>query len=154
MVWNLTFNPILVWFYLFVDVESLNSFLSIPFWSDFISVRYAWITKKLKDFQSHFGLILSLKKIEAMKLGVKAFNPILVWFYPCSSHTAQLFPKRFQSHFGLILSWAHGRSPCSLHCIDILTFNPILVWFYRSTADKPILRPVSFNPILVWFYRV
>ena len=102
-----TFNPILVWFYLFPDLPSTalkdtfnpilvwfyqkhglkiperSGCLSIPFWSDFI-IFLAFPTKAL----------------------MAAFNPILVWFY--------LYAFTLISYFSFILA-----------------FNPILVWFYR-----------------------
>ena len=92
---------------------------------------YLAIAKSLASdynvFQSHYGLILSVKSdvvgqrfdelsiplwsdfilSESGKDRQKlfAFNPTMVWFYPAYSqyHTASV--TTFQSHYGLILSW-------------------------------------------------
>ncbi len=81
----MTFNPTMVWFYrnhynevrwrsirlsipLWSDFISghsfsgwlvLRSFLSIPLWSDFISKSDVAFNKTRRNFQSHYGLILS-----------------------------------------------------------------------------------------------
>ena len=126
-----------------------NGSLSIPFWSDFIGTwtleeKYGveafnpilvWFYHVLTIFanhvyfifQSHFGLILSLKSTSTVN-GISslsipfwsdfielriwktstpkmAFNPILVWFYRASSSLSPYFSASFQSHFGLILSY-------------------------------------------------
>ncbi len=100
------FNPILVWFYrcsYYIRI-ALSSFLSIPFWSDFIISIIRKFLSALTNFQSHFGLILSAWRRDFAVCTGWAFNPILVWFYPGSfRHTATGWHD-FQSHFGLILS--------------------------------------------------
>ena len=170
------FNPILVWFYLFYRQQIVTVFikLSIPFWSDFILIPAKNCVLWWDDFQSHFGLILSRCKEDAVKLAIEPFNPILVWFYPLFPFINKPDIHGFQSHFGLILSnsnfsywtiWIRSfqshfgliLSPYSVfyQIVSLLSFNPILVWFYRvsiwlkvSYAKKP------FNPILVWFYQL
>ena len=101
--------------------------LSIPFWSDFIRLYLKSTGKKEGHFQSHFGLILSFATctctvpshryfqshfgliLSVVSIGgdveePKAFNPILVWFYPKNTKYAFFTCFAFQSHFGLILS--------------------------------------------------
>ncbi len=75
---------------------------------------------------------------------IKAFNPILVWFYPTATAVLSCEHTHFQSHFGLILScentFRERRQPPS--------FNPILVWFY------PVLTsiPSSLNSLSIPFW--
>ena len=71
------------------------SSLSIPFWSDFIIVVYAFGIDIFTCFQSHFGLILSPTTSTEERAKRVAFNPILVWFYR---------GKRFRLPMSLILS--------------------------------------------------
>ena len=56
-----TFNPTMVWFY--HGNHGLhywtNKKLSIPLWSDFITTPFIVFELLGKDFQSHYGLILS-----------------------------------------------------------------------------------------------
>ena len=55
------FNPTMVWFYLFDyfdDGTKVND-LSIPLWSDFITVNVVDTGNAVYVFQSHYGLILS-----------------------------------------------------------------------------------------------
>ena len=125
-----TFNPILVWFYLwFIQTPASCSVkLSIPFWSDFIILLRSQQVKCLPCFQSHFGLILSEKFLEQEWQWLITFNPILVWFYLHTIQTRHLRWKAFQSHFGLILS-----APTTVYsAIGSSSFNPILVWFYLA----------------------
>ncbi len=99
-------------------------------------------------FQSHFGLILSLRVLTTQSHTNSPFNPILVWFYHpwvrretegviFQSHFGLILSARtdwcteagensFQSHFGLILSSTVVRIALNKY----ITFNPILVWFY------------------------
>ena len=100
-----SFNPILVWFYHFSSSICLSSssVLSIPFWSDFINILLPGaVTEEVtfnpilvwfylfrshspfflvRDFQSHFGLILSFMWNWHRMSERSTFNPILVWFY-------------------------------------------------------------------------
>ena len=117
----------MVWFYL---SNSLASSLS------------------LKNFQSHYGLILSLWCCNRVRVEC-AFNPTMVWFYlPCNCvrvviayylsiplwsdfitfliFSRVLSMNFFQSHYGLILSlycWRPLEQP-------LRSFNPTMVWFY------------------------
>ena len=108
--------------------------LSIPFWSDFIDDHLHMNSLTGYDFQSHFGLILSVLAFASGFVSFWPFNPILVWFYQnsvwrcCVLYTILSIPFwsdfirwfflevvlmekfDFQSHFGLILS---GSDYCS-----------------------------------------
>ncbi len=112
---KVTFNPILVWFYLWLrqGLQVNSRQLSIPFWSDFIltSSLYEKLGRKA-HFQSHFGLILSNTKTTAVSV-FRPFNPILVWFYQV---------VRFESF-----------------CYVFWAFNPILVWFYPQNTGRVFL---------------
>ena len=110
------FNPILVWFYLLTTAR-LNmtlSQLSIPFWSDFISCCNVLSLPSQRNFQSHFGLILSHVGVDGKRLKRIAFNPILVWFYQelqsCCFVCWSCLSIPFWSDFIL---WSHQRSPRS-----------------------------------------
>jgi len=122
--------------------------LSIPFWSDFNSnklksmgVRYitfnpilVWFQPSLAspplvspchNFQSHFGLISTIRKyVEA---------PAIIFL--------------FQSHFGLISTIGNAVPPLMAY----RPFNPILVWFQHSVSLPQRSQKSTFNPILVWF---
>ena len=162
------FNPILVWFYLTDTSDSRNSqcLISIPFWSDFIIIKYvARIAEK--QFQSHSGLILSQHCLQPIHSVHYHFNPILVWFYPSIVLIKDLLknlisipfwsdfiyitklglecPNWFQSHSGLILSEYTV-------CLDknfSKYFNPILVWFYQSKGEVRKVRK-DFISIPFW----
>ena len=131
---EISFNPILVWFYLNVCIYGIEFtfHLSIPFWSDFIVYFFPVSAETTSFFQSHFGLILSHTETLFNEVKNITFNPILVWFY-------------------LPAEWVIYRPRPS-------TFNPILVWFYRNRTEQNGrgLRQgePTFNPILVWFYHV
>ena len=79
-------------------------FLSIPFWSDFISV--SGIYEML--FDKPFNPILVwfyLNQARKIRIDIhNAFNPILVWFYQTYKRQTKNIFHCFQSHFGLILS--------------------------------------------------
>ena len=70
------------------------------------------------NFQSHFGLILSISDTYSVALLV-SFNPILVWFYLRKAWRGRKRAENFQSHFGLILS-RKAPTPCSVEvCLSI-----------------------------------
>ena len=98
------FNPTMVWFYLeaiWKEIAEIKT-LSIPLWSDFIVRKNEGVcvnpphpafsggrgcggvaegTWRQCSFQSHYGLILSLKSLRKMATQ-SSFNPTMVWFYP------------------------------------------------------------------------
>ena len=80
---RLAFNPTMVWFYpkFCPEFLILSRHLSIPLWSDFITIRFWFRYIPMCFFQSHYGLILSYPYKCPM----------------CKNNT-------FQSHYGLILS--------------------------------------------------
>ena len=101
--------------------------LSIPLWSDFISVGLREGLPHWRPFQSHYGLILSPVPARCSRKVKEAFNPTMVWFYllwnlwvsvprpqlsiPLWSDFIQAYRidtragyTCFQSHYGLILS--------------------------------------------------
>ena len=126
-----SFNPTMVWFYLtaLVYYVVVKRELSIPLWSDFILLSTTFQTRKdeltfnptmvwfyphplllyvfhrFRDFQSHYGLILS-------------------WRWRNNNNSSI---QCFQSHYGLILSRNEEGSSCDYS----YTFNPTMVWFYR-----------------------
>ncbi len=124
-----TFNPILVWFYLVLGEirRYVDSRLSIPFWSDFISTQKAISKRARKSFQSHSGLILSKSYWVFESKSSLPFNPILVWFY-------HLWPS---------------NSLCSSCLLSI----PFWSDFIEKIKNKDVANGYAFNPILVWFYQ-
>ena len=128
--------------------------------------------KKLKSFQSHYGLILSRVGGKPRGQAEEAFNPTMVWFYLCG--VVRSYNKTrtasFQSHYGLILSrlgiyrrkrhnrlsiplWSDFISQASLRMLSCrLAFNPTMVWFYRTVVRIALNKYLTFNPTMVWFY--
>ena len=172
-----TFNPTMVWFYLRNQVGKsvVFSILSIPLWSDFI-IAVERLEKYLKkNFQSHYGLILSkLRNKKRSQQRNRAFNPTMVWFYLWACYLFQIFTRSrlsipLWSDF-IISDWN------TVQRVLCPTFNPTMVWFYRPTylaayeytktfqshyglilsSDAERLELVSveltFNPTMVWFY--
>ena len=103
------FNPTMVWFYLFQLKHQTHFQLSIPLWSDFISIGFLARTAGSHAFQSHYGLILSPFLVFFVSFFLLTFNPTMVWFY----------------HLGTI-------------CLSRqrITFNPTMVWFYHFRKPK------------------
>ncbi len=100
-----TFNPTMVWFYLykFNIPRRTRKILSIPLWSDFIS------------------LPLLLRRCK-----MSPFNPTMVWFYRRRQWQSLYRNILFQSHYGLILSGTYVPYPVTIE----EPFNPTMVWFY------------------------
>ena len=112
------------------DVHSIlnDSWLSIPLWSDFIGIVREGVVLHCYNFQSHYGLILSLKSINTM-ICILPFNPTMVWFY---------------------LSMPSQSSSSSKKA-----FNPTMVWFYQPELKKVYSKVLqTFNPTMVWFYQI
>ena len=119
----------MVWFYPFSFLVDFFYFLelSIPLWSDFITLLQ-WVASYKSVFQSHYGLILSLLLLcnPCIQHLLRPFNPTMVWFYRIKIISVRgvkglsiplwsdfiLLAKQllnflegaFQSHYGLILS--------------------------------------------------
>ena len=77
------FNPTMVWFYQSTTKSTRVSqdTLSIPLWSDFISIIRWTLSGTNYFFQSHYGLILSQLLHTTTPLNYITFNPTMVWFY-------------------------------------------------------------------------
>ena len=164
----------MVWFYRDTPPVAYQAItkLSIPLWSDFI-IAVERLEKYLKkNFQSHYGLILS----SFNKLSVHYYNELSIplWsdFILHISFNRFSILDFFQSHYGLILS---GQKVL-IFTMFSTTFNPTMVWFYqvKEVIEKIkelelsiplwsdfIVRPFTkkifchkpFNPTMVWFYR-
>ena len=128
--------------------------------------------RRSNDFQSHYGLILSLKKLRPLTNSKKSFNPTMVWFYRFIKSSFLRAISSFQSHYGLILS----QSAKDAVSVGRIPFNPTMVWFYQRERDNRrynfktafqshyglILSQgtspwaaglvLPFNPTMVWFY--
>ena len=126
----------------------------------------------IEDFQSHYGLILSVYTSLTPAKQVNSFNPTMVWFYLIANVPYEVYITNFQSHYGLILSLWVPQVNVWLR----RTFNPTMVWFYlyeflKSMYDYDVLSiplwsdfigysdrdikklKLTFNPTMVWFYR-
>ena len=139
----------MVWFYLVGYVLSHRKSelcLSIPLWSDFIVPNISEIRSKLhENFQSHYGLILSIYRLMVMGLIKTTFNPTMVWFYLQRVGVEWLERTNFQSHYGLILSW----STCCNTDGCCFPFNPTMVWFYQHVRWSPFIAKWSLS-IPLW----
>ncbi len=125
--------------------KSWSNTLSIPLWSDFIHRHLQQVESYLSLFQSHYGLILSKRKRCMYYFRELPFNPTMVWFYRSLSCCVKSWCSSFQSHYGLILS----RNE-SLSCLCICkAFNPTMVWFYLSLFCQ-IPTPVRVLSIPLW----
>ncbi len=124
------------------------------------------------NFQSHFGLILSINPKYAIPNYDSTFNPILVWFYQDFVEKSTLLFVCFQSHFGLILSafekiknkdkpnfqshFGLILSSSSSRIVSTSTFTLSIPFWSDFIGIKPSPSDAEyfpFNPILVWFYR-
>ncbi len=148
---NITFNPILVWFYRYLNTKYLNRYIHTfnPILVWFYPTSSDCINHQPPHFQSHFGLILSTSTV---------FHEVAT--LPC-----------FQSHFGLILSivrrnivisirflsipfWSdficagRGIPHSKARCLSIPFWSDFISLFIRTIC----LCSSTFNPILVWFY--
>ena len=143
----------------------MKDVLSIPLWSDFINPQTCQIVDKVEIFQSHYGLILSIKKLSALQRDIDLSIPLWSDFIFKLVEECELEEESFQSHYGLILSsviaslssmsssfQSHFGLILSRHAARGLpgnnkAFNPILVWFYRSgghTLIKQALLSIPF----------
>ena len=142
----------MVWFYQISHFLSyiLSPELSIPLWSDFITMIMSLIVLSTLNFQSHYGLILSKISLWRLYPLPVSFNPTMVWFYRAVGVDNLSLCKLsiplwsdfiglsgvwgatgdfvFQSHYGLILSCTHSSTLKLL----ITAFNPTMVWFYHK----------------------
>ena len=100
-----TFNPTMVWFYLLQKIVKQKWKLSIPLWSDFISLNRIMSTPSTLIFQSHYGLILSRCR-RKLRSG-RSLLSIPLWsdFISIQDISSSVYFAYFQSHYGLILSF-------------------------------------------------
>ena len=140
----------MVWFY-----QELRSYrcsllrcLSIPLWSDFITISTVAPAGIGIIFQSHYGLILSNDPDRIREAKEKTFNPTMVWFYQVILEFKSLTTSFFQSHYGLILSQKRKNT------LLIFTLLSIPLWSDFITKDLAYIdeNGNSFNPTMVWFY--
>ena len=148
------FNPILVWFYPVCSVVCCicPGSLSIPFWSDFIVWRKGSREKieVEKCFQSHFGLILSFRFLILFPWRFQLSIPFWSDFIQMYCNIQDDPPYGFQSHFGLILSGGGRNELFRIWSFFQSHFGLIL------SSDPCTSYPAQqepFNPILVWFYH-
>ena len=133
----------MVWFYRLIWFCSCIRMhtLSIPLWSDFITLVYNVLHLRSTFFQSHYGLILSLfKHIYGIWKEI-SFNPTMVWFYPAVKRLV------YRSKIKLSIPlWSDFIYKLWLISITIWrAFNPTMVWFYHQQAVHTELDSISFQ---------
>ena len=125
-----------------------------------------------RTFQSHYGLILSVRnswvvfgrvflsiplwsdfielRDDVVEISTYTFNPTMVWFYRTTS-SAYLTSSTgiFQSHYGLILSShsTNSRKRANQHFQS--HYGLILSCCFPCVA---VFAIHPFNPTMVWFY--
>ena len=119
-----TFNPTMVWFYL--------SLLRI-------------ISMARRNFQSHYGLILSLSRASIIFFWNSSFNPTMVWFYHTEIIERNLNVPYFQSHYGLILS----LQPITVDVEQRALSIPLWSDFIKSFSP-PFISPPYMLSIPLW----
>ena len=97
-----------------------------------------------KYFQSHYGLILSLKFSARFFQTFPAFNPTMVWFYRINSGGYDFYEK----HLSIPL-WSDFilQSVQSLRKNSLQPFNPTMVWFYHCRIRSQIRTSVLSIPL-------
>ena len=147
---HLAFNPTMVWFYhtTVTRIACNNPNLSIPLWSDFIKVAFDLGIELSSNFQSHYGLILSLFPRDTYTKCSRLSIPLWSDFILILTILSPLLPLIFQSHYGLILSQASMIRE-SLKQNFQSHYGLILSLLQRAQTWKRLL---SFNPTMVWFY--
>ena len=168
----------MVWFYLVNSdwYPGMAKLLSIPLWSDFITLLPTWFLMSVKTFQSHYGLILSFYVVATREINFVFRLSIPLW----SDFIAKYIPSRlltpvdFQSHYGLILSfekideedcWRLLSIPLWSDFIKVHRYEvrrrllqlSIPLWSdfigQKAWDAEKIDKIVTFNPTMVWFYR-
>ena len=133
----LSFNPILVWFYpstlceLPLSKDSFQSHFGL-----ILSIRLLLMMSSCTStFQSHFGLILSMWKTPHLNKLLLAFNPILVWFYRVYARKRPKDCKSFQSHFGLILSLRTCKRWLLYNHLSIPFWSDFILFFHSFSKS-------------------
>ncbi len=156
-----------------MQAEDLGYILSIPLWSDFIRKR-TWTDSLLRgDFQSHYGLILSMTTTAPCVLNFCLSIPLWSDFIP-----EREIPLFLTSVFLSIPLWSDFIDDNITFSFYVrYTFNPTMVWFYQANRAvqallvKRLSIPLwsdficilskmdntsylTFNPTMVWFYQM
>ncbi len=87
--------------------------------------------KQFMNFQSHYGLILSVVRNLESGLSVSLSIPLWSDFIGTTHQALHSQNGSFQSHYGLILSYAPTREALDL----LAAFNPTMVWFYLKQQE-------------------
>ena len=145
--------------------------LSIPLWSDFIQVERFWVGVDWRNFQSHYGLILSWKDLNSCEVKCMYFQShyglilsqeahrrtgclgslsIPLWsdFIEVLLSNTRIKDDDFQSHYGLILSWL-SLDPWWCRCCTFQSHYGLILSLVEH-VELPFELP--FNPTMVWFY--
>ena len=141
----------MVWFY--QDCLTIywrrENCLSIPLWSDFI---LSWVSERernSKDFQSHYGLILSSwtawKTFELGNLSIPLWSDFIQYFdAPLIDNFIVLSIPLWSDFIVISYRWCDMEKE---------PFNPTMVWFYQSVTYFGRRANIwTFNPTMVWFY--
>ena len=138
------FNPTMVWFYRerWDFMKDSSTSLSIPLWSDFILFSLQPCYHLYSTFQSHYGLILSIRKRIAPLSKSKTFNPTMVWFYRVNDDTVH--------HRSFLLSiplWSDFISQPTWHReLGLFTLSiPLWSDFISSPNEPPPIGNHSFQ---------
>ena len=140
----LPFNPILVWFYLILQVAACRDSWAAPFnpilvWF-YLFARASDKTKAV-SFQSHFGLILSRKCFRNMLWTRISFNPILVWFYLMNIRE---YNNEIRKAFNPILVWFYQSKKLKIPEKDVKIFQSHF-GLILSTGNFPLFRYITFS---------
>ena len=142
----------MVWFYLrhgWVG-NCWSERLSIPLWSDFIYRKDERKRIWRKDFQSHYGLILSTWAVVATLSRIWTFNPTMVWFY-LNALPSTDSPLTFTFNPTMVWFYLKMRHPGWLSWVSELSI-PLWSDFIIDNEGTRVSKEVPFNPTMVWFY--
>ena len=107
------------------------------------------ISSAKRDFQSHYGLILSSffhsMYCRRWELSIPLWSDFIVGVFL----TPRYATKNFQSHYGLILSFRRRRRRGRRRCCFQSHYGLILS---RRLLIQGSCCRSSFNPTMVWFY--
>ena len=145
-----TFNPTMVWFYLY-KFHTHTFFFFSPF-----NPTMVWfyrltggLWRTLRHFSFNptmvwFYLPHTLHKMRKLI----AFNPTMVWFYRILSAISPHIDVDFQSHYGLILSTIYYRKHRLQYDLSIPLWSDFIFCYDPPGAECWW----AFNPTMVWFY--
>ena len=101
-------------------------------------------------FQSHYGLILSHKLLQAYSTWESPFNPTMVWFYLHQKPKRTVISCYFQSHYGLILSFTTFAALYERRKNAFQSHYGLILSGFTPERDQKTQE--TFNPTMVWFY--